>query len=349
MNNLKTNNYFNLVYILVFLIIPGYVFSQNLILNSDFRSSVKVGVNTWFNSKPDLSIGSQTKNIYGSINALDILYFFENYNSAFNFINNNSSLLFSNLLQNGFFTSILINDTTNNFFLFEYNVSHFKNKLTKKEFKKYKKINQYSEVFFYLHDECELKISKDIFLLKRIISDVNHKEIQGLDTIILNNFKDYKYLTCSIKNLNQRNYYFFTRINPFKLYPLNGNKMDLKFVFSDNYENHYIIDSFYKIDEFLFEPNSYALDSKAIYKIEELLLLLRKYDNLVIEFYGYTDNVGTQESNLKLAKNRIDSITKYMEDKGVPDTRFIKYPIGIDNNENNKNKRRVEIRFIQCI
>ena len=43
-----------------------------------------------------------------------------------------------------------------------------------------------------------------------------------------------------------------------------------------------------------------------------------------VNIFGYTDSQGSDESNLKLAEERIKSTTKYLESKGISSNRIIK-------------------------
>lgn len=90
---------------------------------------------------------------------------------------------------------------------------------------------------------------------------------------------------------------------------------------------------------------------------------LRKLDNIVAyvkadptvkEFYidGHTDSVGTREDNLLLAQKRAEEVTRYLVNKGVPESAIIsrwhgeRYPVTAnDTGQNRAKNRRVTIRL----
>lgn len=63
----------------------------------------------------------------------------------------------------------------------------------------------------------------------------------------------------------------------------------------------------------LFETNDYSLSKTAKYYIDEVnRILLQKVNYKSIEVVGHTDNVGTNESNVKLSLKRAESVKKYL-------------------------------------
>ena len=75
---------------------------------------------------------------------------------------------------------------------------------------------------------------------------------------------------------------------------------------------------------------------------------------MFIEIQGHTDNVGTEESNLKLSQDRADAVKKYLVNKGIVSDRItsIGYgqsvPIADNNTEEGKAKnRRTSLKVIK--
>lgn len=72
----------------------------------------------------------------------------------------------------------------------------------------------------------------------------------------------------------------------------------------------------------LFAFNSSDLQSTAQTNIANLAKILNKYPDTNILVVGYTDNVGTEEYNLKLSEKRAESVATYAKGLGVDPTRF---------------------------
>lgn len=67
---------------------------------------------------------------------------------------------------------------------------------------------------------------------------------------------------------------------------------------------------------------SYLTDySKGI--LDKLVKTLNSNKGFNINLYGYTDSQGSDEYNIKLAKDRIESVIKYLESKGISSDRMI--------------------------
>lgn len=88
--------------------------------------------------------------------------------------------------------------------------------------------------------------------------------------------------------------------------------------------------------------------------LNELYVIMQNVQNCKIKITGHTDNTGEKILNLKLSKNRAESIVNYLVKRGIPRNRFITFgygdtkPIADNNNENGKFKnRRVEFEFVK--
>jgi outer membrane protein OmpA-like peptidoglycan-associated protein len=71
-----------------------------------------------------------------------------------------------------------------------------------------------------------------------------------------------------------------------------------------------------------FENNSDQLKVASLVQLDELSVILKKYEtaNLVIE--GYTDSNGDDATNLTLSQKRTESVKNYLIGKGITDTRL---------------------------
>ena len=102
-----------------------------------------------------------------------------------------------------------------------------------------------------------------------------------------------------------------------------------------------------------FDFNSAELKPTAFPELEILLSVMKKYPMSRWRIEGHTDNVGTEESNIRMSKQRAEAVSNYFISRGIPKGRFTvvglggKYPI--DDNKSpegrEKNRRVVIIRL----
>ncbi len=72
-----------------------------------------------------------------------------------------------------------------------------------------------------------------------------------------------------------------------------------------------------------FYYDDYSITSKAFQTIDKIIAQMKRYPNYIVDIKGYTDNVGSQEFNLKLSKRRAQMIFDYMNSRGVPSERLM--------------------------
>ena len=102
-----------------------------------------------------------------------------------------------------------------------------------------------------------------------------------------------------------------------------------------------------------FEFNSAKLKEAAYPELDKLLEQMKKYPLSRWKIVGYTDNVGSEDGNIKMSQMRAESVLNYFVSRGIPKVRFevigmgSKDPIA-DNNtpEGRAQNRRVEINRI---
>ena len=102
--------------------------------------------------------------------------------------------------------------------------------------------------------------------------------------------------------------------------------------------------------DILFDVNKSSLKSDARVALAKLSGILLVMSEFKIRIEGHTDSTGTPEYNLKLSKQRAESVKLFMTDEGIDNKRMsaigfgIQKPIG-DNAtaEGRKQNRRVEI------
>jgi len=102
-----------------------------------------------------------------------------------------------------------------------------------------------------------------------------------------------------------------------------------------------------------FEFNSAQLKTSTYPELDKILEQMKKYPTSRWRIEGHTDNVGSEEGNLKMSKMRAESVLNYYVSRGIPKGRFEIIGMGsrqlvADNNtpEGRAKNRRVEIKRI---
>ena len=105
-----------------------------------------------------------------------------------------------------------------------------------------------------------------------------------------------------------------------------------------------------------FEFNSAKLTGADKEKLNVIAARLKKdAANAQLKVTGYTDSVGSETYNLKLSKERAQSVVNYLIDSGVPRSQFVSVAGGGESNpvasnqtpEGRAQNRRTEIQIIR--
>jgi OmpA-OmpF porin, OOP family len=110
----------------------------------------------------------------------------------------------------------------------------------------------------------------------------------------------------------------------------------------------------FTLDNVEFESGKSTLTKDSYKELKELLDYLKLKDDISIEIAGHTDDVGDDESNLKLSKARAEAVRNYLISKGIAPKRVIAKGYGetqpIASNatvEGRQKNRRTEVRIIK--
>lgn len=94
-------------------------------------------------------------------------------------------------------------------------------------------------------------------------------------------------------------------------------------------------------------------DSKA--ELDKLYEIMKNSD-IVIELGGHTDSIGSDEANLKLSQDRVNSVKGYLTGKGIPEKRMnaVGYgerePVASNSTEQGRQlNRRVEVKILRLV
>jgi len=103
-----------------------------------------------------------------------------------------------------------------------------------------------------------------------------------------------------------------------------------------------------------FEFNSYKITSDSYPFLDELASVLVAEPTWKLELSGHTDNKGSEETNLKMSKGRVEEVKKYLVSKGVPVERITTFAYGEskpiasnDTEEGRAKNRRVEMKIVK--
>ena len=100
-----------------------------------------------------------------------------------------------------------------------------------------------------------------------------------------------------------------------------------------------------------FETNSDKLKVASLTQLDDLVVIMNRYQDAKLLIEGHTDSQGNDEFNLDLSSRRAASVKKYLEDKGINSTRLTTSGLGeskpvADNltNLGRAKNRRVELK-----
>ncbi len=102
-----------------------------------------------------------------------------------------------------------------------------------------------------------------------------------------------------------------------------------------------------------FKTDSADINSSFYPVLNSVARVLKKYDNSTVLVSGHTDSTGSAEYNLKLSRERAQSVASYLEGQGIKSSRFEVLGMGSSNPiasndtaDGREKNRRVEIKII---
>ncbi len=99
------------------------------------------------------------------------------------------------------------------------------------------------------------------------------------------------------------------------------------------------IGGIYKLNDILFETNSFELNDTSRAVIDGFVLFLKENPKVKVAIHGHTDNVGDAHSNQMLSDNRSKSVEAYINKRGIDTQRLaargygMSKPVGSNDNE----------------
>ena len=80
-----------------------------------------------------------------------------------------------------------------------------------------------------------------------------------------------------------------------------------------------------------FDTDAYSLKEESEVELNTLFEFMQNNKDLSIEIEGHTDNIGSQEHNLKLSENRAKEVFTFLVNKGIASNRMSYKGFGDEN------------------
>ncbi len=110
----------------------------------------------------------------------------------------------------------------------------------------------------------------------------------------------------------------------------------------------------FTLENVYFEFGKSVLKPESYPALDELVALLKAEPGMEIEISGHTDNVGGKDANMKLSKDRAESVRQYLIRKGIATNRITAVGYGDtkpvasnDTDEGRQMNRRTEVRILK--
>ena len=107
------------------------------------------------------------------------------------------------------------------------------------------------------------------------------------------------------------------------------------------------------LNNLFFDTNKYELKPQSRTELNRLIEFMRQYREVQIEVSGYTDNVGSPESNQQLSQRRAQSVMDYLSGHGVSVNRLRSrgygetHPLAANDTEVHRQlNRRIELHIL---
>jgi OmpA-OmpF porin, OOP family len=108
-----------------------------------------------------------------------------------------------------------------------------------------------------------------------------------------------------------------------------------------------------RLNNLIFELGKSKISPESYGELELVLKMMKENAKMVIQLEGHTDFQGNAKDNMKLSKERVDAVKKYLEQKGISGSRVKTKAFGgtqpisrDDTPESHRMNRRVELRIL---
>jgi OmpA-OmpF porin, OOP family len=108
-----------------------------------------------------------------------------------------------------------------------------------------------------------------------------------------------------------------------------------------------------RLNNLIFELGKSKISPESYGELELVLKMMKENAKMVIQLEGHTDYQGNAKDNMKLSKERVDAVKRYLEGKGISGSRMKTKAFGgtqpisrDDTPEAHRMNRRVELRIL---
>jgi outer membrane protein OmpA-like peptidoglycan-associated protein len=108
-----------------------------------------------------------------------------------------------------------------------------------------------------------------------------------------------------------------------------------------------------RLNNLIFQMSKSKISPESYGELEVVLKMMKDNNKMVIQLEGHTDYLGNSRDNMKLSKDRVDAVKKFLTSRGIPSARIKtkafggSMPISRDETpEGHSLNRRVELRIL---
>lgn len=117
--------------------------------------------------------------------------------------------------------------------------------------------------------------------------------------------------------------------------------------------NHHAAGEVLRLNNLIFEMGKSKISPDSYGELDLVLKMMRENENMIVQLEGHTDYQGNAKDNMKLSKDRVDAVKKYLQNNGIAASRIKTkafggtMPISRDETpESHSLNRRVELRVL---
>lgn len=109
-----------------------------------------------------------------------------------------------------------------------------------------------------------------------------------------------------------------------------------------------------RLNRLIFAQGKARIEPESHGELDQVALMMKDNEKMVIQLEGHTDNLGDAKANMKLSQERVDAVKKYLVQKGIAKSRIRTkafggtQPLTTDTTPQARNtNRRVEMRILR--
>lgn len=118
-------------------------------------------------------------------------------------------------------------------------------------------------------------------------------------------------------------------------------------------ESTHTVGKVMRLDNLIFQTGSAKIEEASYTELNDVVLMMQKNPNMVIQLEGHTDYAGSAKLNMKLSEDRVVAVRGYLTGKGINKNRIKTKAFGgtlplsrEDTEEARRLNRRVELRIL---